>query len=171
MELDERITVVAYDEQWPVWFAAEKEKLLGVFANRAVDIQHFGSTSVPGMAAKPIVDILVGVRTLELDRATTNRLAELGYEGFGEAGVKGRLYFRKRREHAYNLAVVIWNGEQWVNNLLIRDYLRRNPEAARQYGERKLNAIRSGRTTLLAYSDEKADFVARLLERAKRSME
>jgi len=122
------------------------------------------------MVAKPIVDILVGVRTLELDRATTNRLTELGYEGFGEAGVKGRLYFRKRREHAFNLAVVIWNGEQWMNNLLIRDYLRRSPEAARQYGEQKMNAIRSGHTTLLAYSDEKAECVGRLLEQAKRIM-
>lgn len=170
MELDERITVVPYDERWPIWFEEEKAGLKSVFAESAVEIEHFGSTAVPGMVAKPIVDILVGVRTLELDRATTNRLAELGYEGFGEAGVKGRLYFRKRREHAFNLAVVIWNGEQWKNNLTIRDYLRRSPEAARQYGERKLNAIRSGHTTLLAYSDEKAEWVGRLLEQAKRIM-
>jgi GrpB-like predicted nucleotidyltransferase (UPF0157 family) len=167
MDPDERVTVVPYDEQWPFLFEMEKEKLRRVFVDDAVDIRHFGSTAVPGMAAKPIIDILVGVGTLVLDSAITNRLAELGYEGFGEAGVPGRLYFRKRREHAFNLAVVIRNGEHWTNNLRIRDYLRRNPEAARQYSEQKMNAIRSGHTTLLAYSDAKAGCVARLLELAK----
>ncbi|WP_276356995.1 GrpB family protein [Cohnella caldifontis] len=171
MELDERIRVVPYDEEWTTLFQEEKGHLLKVFGDDAVDIQHFGSTSVPGMWAKPIIDVLIGVRSLELNGSITNGLIRLGYEGFGEAGVKGRLYFRKRREHAYNLAVVIWNGEQWVNNLLIRDYLRNNPDIASQYGERKLGAIRKGHTTLLSYSDDKADYVHRLLVQAKESME
>ncbi|MEC0236184.1 GrpB family protein [Paenibacillus kribbensis] len=133
-------------------------------------MQHFGSTSVQGMFAKPIIDILVGVKTLELNNSVSNKLIELGYEGFGETGVKGRLYFRKRQEHAYNLAVVIWNGEQWINNLLIRNYLRDNPHVAKQYAEKKLNAIHKGYTTLLSYSDEKADYVSNLLEQAKKSI-
>ncbi len=91
----------------------------------------------------------------------------MGYEGFGEAGVKGRLYFRKRKEHAYNLAVVVWNGEQWINNILIWDYLRENPDFAKQYSDRKLSSLHKGITTLLAYSDEKADYVYSLLERAR----
>jgi GrpB-like predicted nucleotidyltransferase (UPF0157 family) len=170
MGIDESIRVVPYDEKWAALFQIEKDHLLNVFGDDAIDIQHFGSTSVPGMYAKPIIDILVGVESLELDAAVVNRLTELGYEGFGEAGVPGRLYYRKRREHAYNLAVVIWNGEQWVNNLLIRDYLRNHPEIARQYGESKLNAVRQGHTSLLSYSNEKADYVSQLLEQAKRSI-
>jgi GrpB-like predicted nucleotidyltransferase (UPF0157 family) len=169
MELDERITIVPYDARWPVWSEEEKERLRPAFADNVVDIQHFGSTAVPGMAAKPIVDLLVGVRTLGLDGATVDRLAEPGYEGFGEAGVRGGSISAKRRERFFNLAVVPWMGEHWGNNLLIRDFLRRHPEAARAYGERKMAAIRAGHTTLLAYSAAKADFVARLLEMAKRS--
>lgn len=80
------------------------------------------------------------------------------------------MYFRKRQEHAYNLAVVIWNGEQWINNLLIRNYLSENLHIAKRYCERKLDAIKNGHTTLLSYSDEKADYVSYLLEQAKKSI-
>ena len=143
---------------------------LKAFGDDAIDIQHFGSTSVQGMFAKPIIDVLIGVKTLELNNSVTNKLLKLGYKGFGDAGVKGRLYFRKRQDHAYNLAVVIWEGEQWVNNLLLRDYLRDNPEIAKQYCEGKLSAIHKGCTTLLSYSDDKADYVQNLLEQAKKSI-
>ncbi|GGD53456.1 GrpB family protein [Paenibacillus nasutitermitis] len=170
MGIDEIIRVVQYDDKWPALFQNEKANILQAFGEDVIDIQHFGSTSVQGMIAKPIIDILVGLKTLELNNSIINNLIELGYEGFGEAGVKGRLYFRKRQEHAYNLAVVIWNGEQWVNNLLIRNFLRDNPNAAKHYSEIKLHSINKGHTTLLAYSDEKADYVNNLLEQAKKSM-
>ncbi|MCQ6563827.1 GrpB family protein [Paenibacillus mendelii] len=169
MEIDESITVVPYHEQWTALFEQEKTILSREFGEAAIEIQHFGSTSVPGMLAKPIIDILVGVRTLEIGHSILEALAKRGYEGFGESGVKGRLYFRLRpeQEQAFNLAVVIWNGEQWINNLLIRDFLRADPDAARQYSERKQSTINKGMTTLLAYSDDKAEYVSRLLERAK----
>jgi len=173
LEIDEPILVVPYDEQWAHLFEQEKSVISAMFGETAVEIQHFGSTSVPGMLAKPIIDILVGVRTLEIGHSILEALAQRGYEGFGESGVKGRLYFRLRQEQeqAYNLAVVLWGGEQWVNNLLIRDFLRADPDAARQYSERKQSTINRGMTTLLAYSDDKAEYVSRLLERAKQRIQ
>lgn len=169
MEIDETISVIPYDEKWDTLFQNEKASLLRALGDVAIDIQHFGSTSVQGMYAKPIIDVLIGVKTFVLSNSVTDKLTQLGYEGFGEAGVKGRLYFRKRQEHAYNLAVVIWNSEQWVNNLLLRNYLRDNPDVAQQYCERKNNAIKKGSTTLLSYSAEKADYVFNLLEQAKKN--
>ncbi|MGG0418730.1 GrpB family protein [Priestia aryabhattai] len=169
MGIDEIISVVPYDKQWTILFQNERVNLFKAFKDDAIDIQHFGSTSVQGMFAKPIVDILIGVKTLDLKNSVANNLIQLGYEGFGEMDGTGRLYFRKRQEHAYNLAVVIWNSEQWINNLLIRDYLRNNPHIAQQYSERKLKAITKGYTALLSYSDEKADYVSNILEQAKKS--
>ncbi|MBT2770871.1 GrpB family protein [Halomonas sp. ISL-60] len=98
MGIDETIRVVPYDEQWTTLFHNEKVNLLKAFGDDAIDIQHFGSTSVQGMFAKPIVDVLIGVKTLELNDSVTNKLIQPGYEEFGETGVKGRLYFRKRQE-------------------------------------------------------------------------
>lgn len=169
MQIDETITIVDYDKRWPRNYEREAARLYNALGDEAVGIEHFGSTSVPGMAAKPIVDILIGVRSLTPPPSRLEALARLGYEGFGEAGVPGRLYFRKRGELAFNLAVVIWNGEQWRNNLMIRDHLRRNPTAAETYAVHKRSAIARGKTTLLAYSDEKADFVRGLLEQALRA--
>lgn len=170
MEIDEIISVVSYDEKWNTLFQNDNANLLKAFGEDVIDIQHFGSTSIQGMIAKPIIDVLIGVKTLKLNSSVTNNLIELGYEGFGEMGV-GRLYFRKRQENCFNLAVVIWNGEQWTNNLLIRNYLRDNPDVAKHYSEKKLESIKNGYTTLLSYSDEKADFVYNLLEQAKKSYE
>ncbi|WP_240421362.1 GrpB family protein [Paenibacillus periandrae] len=169
MDINETISVVPYDEKWNALFQSEKLHLLKAFGDNVTEMQHFGSTSVPGMMSKPIIDILIGMSTLELNQSVMNNLSHLGYEGFGEMG-PGRLYFRKREEFAFNLAVVIWKGEQWVNNLLIRDYLRYNPDVAKCYSDKKLNSINKGYTTLLPYSDEKADFVYSLLEQAKRTL-
>jgi GrpB-like predicted nucleotidyltransferase (UPF0157 family) len=119
LKIDEVITIVLYNEHWPTLFEAEKAIISNAFGEMAIEIEHFGSTSVPGMCAKPIIDILVGVVSLELDNSTIFSLEQLSYEGFGEAGVPGRLYFRKRKEQAYNLAVVLFGGEQWNNNILI----------------------------------------------------
>lgn len=172
MGIDESITVVPYDDQWADVFKNEKTTLLNIFGTDAVEIEHFGSTSVRGMVAKPIIDILIGVSSLELDESILHQLQQRNYENFGEAGVEGRLYFRKRAEHSFNLAVVIFQGEQWVNNIQIRDYLRTHPQVAEQYSMHKRESIQKGITTLLAYSDEKAEFVQSVLRQAKKySME
>lgn len=82
MGIDETISVIPYDEKWIALFQNEKINLLKAFGNDAIDIQHFGSTSVHGMFAKPIIDVLIGVKTLELSDSVTNKLTQLGYEGF-----------------------------------------------------------------------------------------
>ncbi|WP_239624760.1 GrpB family protein [Paenibacillus sp. H1-7] len=89
MGIDEIISVIPYDEKWTTLFQNEKVNLLKAFGDDAIDIQHFGSTSVHGMFAKPIINVLIGVKTLELSNSVTDKLTQLGYEGFGETGVKG----------------------------------------------------------------------------------
>lgn len=81
MGIDETISVVPYDEKWITLFQNEKVNLFKAFEDVAIDIQHFGSTSVQGMFAKPIIDVLIGVKTIELNNSVTNKLIQLGYEG------------------------------------------------------------------------------------------
>jgi len=94
-------------------------------------------------------------------------LETLGYEYLGEAGVPGRLYFRKRHPHAFNLHLVQWGSEVWTNNLWLRDFLRAPPQEADRYGQHKQELVKRGIGTLLAYSDQKAAVIAELLERAQ----
>lgn len=120
------------------------------------------------MIAKPIIDIMIGLNSLEIDVITEEQLKELGYEGFGEAGVPGRLYYRKRTNLYINLQVTIQGSSIWNNNILFRDYLRSHPEDVNKYSEVKQEIVHSGGTTLLQYSDKKADIIQEILAKARK---
>ena len=131
-------------------------------------IEHIGSTSVPGLAAKPIVDIQVGVAE-PLDEARFHALlAPLGYESMGEAGLPGRLYFRRRGPQSFNVHVIELGGVLWQDNLALRDYLRAAPDAAARYGQHKLAVVAAGANDLTTYSRGKAAVVEELLAQAWR---
>jgi GrpB-like predicted nucleotidyltransferase (UPF0157 family) len=163
--LDEAIEVVPYDGRWPQLAAEESARLRSKLGPH-VPIEHFGSTSVPGCDAKPIIDLLVGVSVWPAPAAVRTALTQLGYEDLGEAGIPGRLYFRRRGVPAFNLAVALPQGELWQTNLRIRELLRKDPELMRQYAQQKRAAVRAGCTTLIAYSNHKASFMSELVRRA-----
>ncbi|EHB62256.1 GrpB family protein [Paenibacillus lactis] len=167
MQIDEPVHLEPYDESWRELYLSERERLLRSVGELTKAIEHFGSTSVPGMTAKPIIDILVGVEdpSAAADEII-RRLNGIGYEHLGEAGIPGRRYFRQRGLHDYNVHVVQYRGELWNNNLLLRDYLREHPEEAQRYSDMKEHILERDAQTLLSYSDQKHAFVSGLLERA-----
>jgi GrpB-like predicted nucleotidyltransferase (UPF0157 family) len=164
-EIDEPVHLSPYDRQWPTLFAAEAARVSSSLPVPAA-IEHIGSTSVPGLLAKPIIDIMVGIESENWDDARRS-LALLGYEDLGEAGVPGRLYFRRRAENAFNIHVVLREGPIWKDNLALRDHLRQDSEAARTYAQTKRSAIESGATMLLSYSAYKREILTRLLAAAR----
>jgi GrpB-like predicted nucleotidyltransferase (UPF0157 family) len=165
--LDEATEIVDYDPRWPDryrWDAAEVERVLGEGVGA---IEHFGSTAVPGMSAKPIVDVLVGLAHWPMQPGDREALQALGYEYLGESGVAGREYFRRRGALDTNLAVVEWRGRLWTDNLLLRDYLRAHRAVAAAYSQSKRAAWSSGARSLLAYSAAKAATMEEMLESAR----
>jgi GrpB-like predicted nucleotidyltransferase (UPF0157 family) len=111
-DLDEPIHVSEYDPQWPVLFAAEAQRI-SVDLPAGVTIEHIGSTAVPGLLAKPIIDIMLGTEPCQKIEAVRAALVDLGYEDMGEAGVPGRIYFRRRSRAAFNIALVPHGGPLW----------------------------------------------------------
>lgn len=166
--VDEPIELVAHDPRWTELFEHDAREIRDALAERVLGIEHFGSTAVDGLLAKPIIDVLVAPVKWPLTHRDEAALQSLGYELLGEAGVPGRIYFRRRNPHATNLAVVQWGSVLWNDNLRLRDYLRASPEARVQYAASKRAAFDSGARTLLAYSDAKRREVSELLESAKR---
>ena len=164
--IDEPIELSEYQAIWPRVFAEEQRRICQALNIPGDDLEHIGSTAVPGLAAKPIVDLMLGIGQLPPDRDLLKRLELLGWEALGEAGVSGRFYFRMRSTMQANLSVVLKNGAHWVNNLAIRDYLRRNGDARMRYANAKRRALAGGAQTLLPYSAEKAEFVKTLLKEA-----
>ena len=158
--LDEPVSLTAPDPRWRELALEEAARLRGALPE--VEVEHVGSTAVPGLEAKPIIDLLVGVREL----SSALRLPD--YEACGEAGVAGRFYFRKRGPVSFNAQVVEHGSPLWCDAIVLRDYLRAHPEERERYAGDKRRAIASGATTLLRYSDEKEGTVRDLLERARR---
>ena len=167
--LDERITVCAADPAWPSWFQLEAARLRSAVPGDLVpDIQHIGSTAVPGLDAKPIVDLMVGIGERGRIADLVERLERLGYESLGEAGVAGRWALRKRDvAQSSNIAIVAHDGDWWKLNLAVRDFLRANAEAARNYASAKWHAVSNGADMLLAYSDAKRVVIERIAAEAR----
>lgn len=133
----ERVEIVPYDPFWPERFEAERLVLAEVFAGLEVGIEHVGSTAVPGLGAKPIVDIMLGAADLA---AIEQRIAALEAAGYRyvpehEAQIPERRYLRKPRRgpSVFHLHCVVTGGAFWLRQLAFRDYLRAHPEAAAAY--------------------------------------
>ncbi len=158
--LDEPVQLSPPDARWARLAGEEAARLRGALGEAVVE--HVGSTAVPDLDATPVIDLLAGVRELP----SSLRLPD--YEPLGEAGVPGRLLFRKRGPVAFSLQVVELDGPLWHDALLVREYLRAHPEACARYAARKKETISGGATTLVRYSEGKADALREILERARR---
>ena len=166
MIVDEPIEVVDYDPSWPMAAAAELARLAAVLSAWQVDVEHIGGTAVPGCAAKPIIDLLVG--TGPSDRvAVATAIVRAGYETLGEAA-PGRIYLRRRGGQCFNTHVVELGGRLWRDNLTLRDYLRATDHERDRYGDAKRRAAAEA-PTLLAYSREKESALVELLARANQA--
>ncbi|MGI6082986.1 MAG: GrpB family protein [Limnochordia bacterium] len=166
MNLDEEIVVVEYDPAWPEAFSQEQERICRAMGLPKTDVEHIGSTAVSGLAAKPVIDLMLGLSVYPPDRRLVCALIDLGYECLGEAGVKGRFFLRRRGPQDFNLHLVLGGGDHWVKNLVFRDYLRAHPAEGMKYVQTKRQAISSGMNRLLSYSDAKSAIIEELMARA-----
>jgi GrpB-like predicted nucleotidyltransferase (UPF0157 family) len=162
--------LVDYDPSWEVAFIEERKRLARVLGEVAKGIEHYGSTSVPGMRAKPILDILVGVSPLDNWAKCKNPLESLGYDYLANAGVPGHHIFGRGRdstERTHLVHVVEFLGDNWSGNLALRDALRRDEslrEAYLQVKERAAAASPEGRPR---YTELKGPFLAQVKARLK----
>ena len=167
MNIDEPITIEPYTLAWVTDFAGERAVLCHALSIEPSRVEHIGSTSVVGMQAKPIVDIMLGLDSFPPMPTVSDRLHSLGYEALGEAGVPGRLYFRKRVPNAFNVQAVSLGSPLWKDNLLLRDSRTTHPVEARRYADKKYRAYHAGQKTLLAYSEAKTSIMTELLAAAQ----
>ncbi|KOG91619.1 GrpB family protein [Streptomyces varsoviensis] len=172
-DLDEPIHLAPHDPAWAARGRELAEAVAAALGGLAVEVAHIGSTAVPGLVAKPIIDIQVGCPNAEAT-AVVRRLEGLAYEHLGQAGVPGREYLRRRSGQPgqsqsgqpVNVHVVERRGRLWVDNLLFRDYLRSHPEAVSEYAAAKRYAAERA-PHLLAYSELKARTVTRIMTAAR----
>ena len=154
------VEVVEYNPAWVQLYKDEVEILEKQIENIIIESYHIGSTAVPNLKAKPIIDIMLEVSSLiELDKR--NQLfEELGYEVMGELGIKGRRYFRKGGDNRTHQIHAFKSGDQnLIRHLAFRDYLRKHKEVAHEYGKLKSEIALRCNNDIEVYSNEKDFFV------------
>jgi GrpB-like predicted nucleotidyltransferase (UPF0157 family) len=166
--INEPIRLVAYDPAWAPAFAAERERLLAQFPSAFIEIQHIGSTAVPGLPAKPIIDLLAGVRTMADARALHGPLAEAGYttsRAFNAALTDRQWFMRAAGGHrTHHLHVVEHGAPTWLEHLRFRDVLRARPDLVQHYAALKAELAQRHTNDREAYTDAKAAFVRFVLD-------
>lgn len=165
---DEPIRIVRYDPGWPAEFDRERGLLQRSIGKWVVGgIHHVGSTAVPGLDAKPILDILVGVEDLEASRACFEPLAELEYLYAPYLPEEMHWFCKPDPSHrTHHLHLVPRDSSRYRDELAFRDHLRANPEKARDYADLKHRLAARFERDREGYTDAKAGFIARILAEA-----
>ncbi|MFC4450545.1 GrpB family protein [Halorussus aquaticus] len=162
------ITIHDYDPEWPETFEAERRRIGALLAEYTARIEHIGSTAVPGLGAKPVIDVLAVVTDLpevwgDLDKLS----AGFGYE---LSHIPADWLFVQRTDGSgqqYNLHLVRESNDQWKDDLLFREYLRTYPDVRDEYETVKRDAAESHPDDINAYNAAKDDFCRSVLSRAR----
>jgi GrpB-like predicted nucleotidyltransferase (UPF0157 family) len=162
--------LVDYDPSWEVAFIEERKRLARVLDEIAKGIEHYGSTAVPGMRAKPILDILVGVSPLDDWEKCKDPLGSLGYDYASNAGVPGHHIFGRGRdstERTHLVHVVEFLAEEWCDDLALRDALHRDANLRETYLQVKEHAAAASPEGRVRYNELKDPFLAQVKARLK----
>ena len=162
------VRLLPHDEHWHQLFDEEKARLQDVIGEFVLSIEHVGSTSVCGIAAKPILDMAVAIENQGNGEKCVAPLENIGYEYRGENGIAGRFYFNKGfPARTHHLHILPADSEDLKNHLAFRDYLLQNPRAAQEYDRLKKDLAEKYPNDREAYLDGKAEFVQKILKAAR----
>lgn len=165
------ITIVEWTPEWEDEFRSEQSRIRDAIGQHISAIEHIGSTAVPDLGAKPVIDILVGVERLAEAENCIEPLEHLGYEYCPEFEdeMPNRRYFRKTASgrHTHHLHVVAQGGDFWERHLLFRDYLREHDDVVRQYDELKRELAEKHPQDIAAYTEAKTEFIESVVADAR----
>jgi GrpB-like predicted nucleotidyltransferase (UPF0157 family) len=163
-----KVVVVDYDPAWPEIFEQIRARVWPAVADLATTIEHIGSTSVPGLAAKPVIDLDLVVPAASDIPTVIDRLATIGYEHRGDLGIPGRESFRAPADlPRHHLYACPGDNHALANHLAVRNHLRADPETARAYGELKRELARRFPDDIDSYVDGKTDMILEILRMAE----
>lgn len=160
------IVIEDYNPEWPKEYEQEREAIVEAMGPCIAAIEHAGSTSVPGLAAKPIIDICINLNSYPLPAEAIAAMKKLGYEYRGEYGIARREYFTRKSPRPYHVHAYGPGNPEWDAHILFRDYLRAHPDAAHAYETLKRDLAQRS-TDAVVYTDDKTDFVQQTLDKAR----
>lgn len=187
-----KVKLEKYNPEWKSLFEMEKRELIKVLNSKEIKIEHIGSTSIPDICSKPIIDIMIGVKKEKQLDKYINEIISLGYTYVQkyEIYMPYRRYFFKlndpevqlpkivgfndedidkgNHEDNFHIHMVKINSDFWINQLLFRNYLRNNPKAKKDYENLKKSLVKREWNSINDYAEAKSDFINEILEKAKK---
>lgn len=166
----EEVIVTPYNPDWKDEFEREKAKIESALKGLDVHIEHIGSTSVMGLGSKPTIDMMAGVLRLTLvNEQYIENLARIGYEYVFKPEFPERLFFRRGQWRAgtHHLHIYKYQGQQWNDQILFREYLKNHPDTRGQYYTLKKVLENQYKHDRVAYTNGKADFIREVIHKAK----
>lgn len=170
----DHVEIVAYNQEWPHQAQIEIDKVRAILPkSEVIDIQHVGSTAIPGLSAKPILDIQIAARSLDVMKViAVPALQKLGYEYWADNPDTERMFFVKGmppfgEKRTHHVHIVEPSSKHWEGKILFRDYLTSHPELAKEYEQLKIKLAQKHTFDREQYTDAKGEFVKKVLELAK----
>lgn len=157
------VALLPHNEEWHHHFEEEKQRILTAVGDPTLAVEHIGSTSICGISAKPILDIMIGTPGLDAKLPFQKEIEALGYEYRGENGIPERHFFGKGIPRTVHLNVVRFGGNFWLSHIAFRDYLKQNPDAAREYERLKQLLAERFAKDRESYTNGKQAFVERII--------
>ena len=165
------VIIVGYDPQWPALYEKEKALVRKVLEHRICALEHVGSTAVPKLGGKNIIDIMAGVKSVDQANQCISPLESIDYKDVTAQPDNAEWYYclgKGPHSVGYHLHLVKFNGEHWKKHLVFRDFLRKNPQIAKEYFKlKKRLAIKYG-IDRLSYTEAKSAFIESVLTTSNR---
>ena len=166
------IIIVDYKPEWPAEFEKERARILGAIGDKLLAVEHIGSTAVPGLGAKPIIDIMIAVDVIANGYDYITPLRSLGYDHISYPDFPERLFFRigQMGEGPHHLHMTEFTSSFWEEKLLFRDFLRAHAEVAQEYvllKKRLAKSYGADREKYESYTEAKTVFIESVLARAR----
>jgi GrpB-like predicted nucleotidyltransferase (UPF0157 family) len=158
--------VVRLHDYTPLWvelYREEEERIRAAIGHLIIDLQHIGSTAIPGIKAKPILDMMAGVARLDEALLCRAPLEALGYDYAAHAGVSNDYVFGKGAARTHLLHVVEYGSAEWTNHLRFRDRLRNDRELAQEYERLKGELSRKFSENRAEYTSAKSEFIRKVV--------
>jgi GrpB-like predicted nucleotidyltransferase (UPF0157 family) len=162
---NKKVILVEYDEMWKEEYIREEQKLKKILRKFDIHYEHVGSTSVPGMISKPIIDVAIGVPDINTCYQVKDMLIDAGYYFREHAGDMDRLFITKGNENCrtHNIHIEIYGGDSWNNHILFKQQLISNPDYAKEYSRLKKILAQKYENNRLEYTKSKDEFIKGVL--------
>ncbi|MEJ2545656.1 MAG: GrpB family protein [Calditrichaceae bacterium] len=169
-KLNRPIIIVDYNPEWIILFEDEKHRLIDALKDNIISVEHIGSTAVPGLSAKPVIDIALGIDYFDQSKKLIPLIKKLGYHYVPEfeSILPERRFFWKGTDkvHTYHIHMTETTNPLWINPIIFRDYLEQNPDAMHKYDELKRKLADQCSNDIQKYINGKTEFIESVLEKA-----